>query len=101
MIGAADPDEGLLRAVGTGGLAASIVNAVIAAGIFALPASLARCLGDAAPIAYLISAVIVGLVTVAVSRAGRRVARSGGLYAFAEAAFGSFPGYLTGVVLWL
>jgi amino acid transporter len=38
-------DTGLVRAVGPWGLAASIVNVVVGAGIFAVPAALAASIG--------------------------------------------------------
>ncbi|HZE88377.1 MAG TPA: APC family permease, partial [Verrucomicrobiae bacterium] len=94
-------DEGLLRVVGPVALAAGIVNSVVAAGIFTLPSALARDLGSAAPVAYLAGAGIMACVTISFARAGKRVAQSGGCYAYAEAAFGPFTGYLTGIVLWL
>ncbi|MBI3447408.1 MAG: amino acid permease [Acidobacteria bacterium] len=94
-------DEGLLRVVGPIGLAAGIVNSVIAAGIFTLPSALARDLGSAAPVAYLAAAGIMACVTISFARAGKLVAQSGGCYAYADAAFGPFTGYLTGIVLWL
>ena len=93
-------DDGLLRVVGPAGLTASIINVVVGGGIFALPAVLAVALGPAAPLAFLISAGVMGLVTVSIARAGSRVARSGGVYAYAEVAFGSLAGFLTGVLFW-
>jgi amino acid transporter len=94
-------DEGLLRVIGPFALAASIVNVVVGAGIFALPGALAAEVGAAAPLALLLSAACIGLVTVCMALAGRQVARSGGMYAYAEVAFGPFVGFLTGVVCWL
>lgn len=93
-------DEPLLRAIGPFGFTAGVINVVVGAGIFALPASLAQELGSAAPIAFVISAVIMGLVTACMARAGRYVARSGGTYAYAEVAFGQFAGYITGIICW-
>ena len=91
-------DEGLLRVIGPVGLTASIINVVIGGGIFALPAALALALGPASPLAFLLGAVVMGLVTLSLARAGRRVARSGGVYAYAAEAFGPFPGFLAGVL---
>jgi APA family basic amino acid/polyamine antiporter len=92
-------DEGLLRVIGPAGLAASLVNTVIGGGIFAIPAALALTVGNAGAFALLLAAVVMGLVTAAMAQAGSRVARSGGIYAFAEVAFGPLAGYLTGVLL--
>jgi APA family basic amino acid/polyamine antiporter len=92
-------DEGLLRVIGPVGLTASVVNTVIGGGIFVIPAALALTVGTAAPFAFLLAAVVMGLVTAAMAQAGSRVARSGGIYAYAEVAFGPLAGYLTGVLL--
>jgi amino acid transporter len=42
----------------------------------------------------------MGLVVACMARAGGRVARSGGLAAYADVAFGPFAGFLTGFFLW-
>jgi amino acid transporter len=93
-----DRDEGLLRAIGPAGLTASVVNAVVGGGIFALPAAIALELGPAGPLAFVLGGVLIGLVTASIARVGGRVAQSGGTWAYAEAAFGPFAGYLTGVL---
>jgi amino acid transporter len=95
------PDESLRRVIGTGGLAASIVNIVVGGSIFVLPAVLARELGTGAPAAYITGAVVMGLVTLAFAEAGRRTVRSGGPYAYVESAFGRYPGFLAGLLTWL
>jgi basic amino acid/polyamine antiporter, APA family len=101
LAGNAQPDEGLLRAIGPIALTASIVNIVVGGSIFVLPAILARQVGSAVPAAYLAGAVVMGLVTLSFAEAGRRTARSGGPYAYVESAFGIFPAYLTGLLTWL
>jgi basic amino acid/polyamine antiporter, APA family len=92
-------DEGLLRVIGPVGLTASLINTVIGGGIFAIPAALALTVGSAGPFAFLLAALVMGLATATMAQAGRRVARSGGIYAYAEVAFGPLAGYLTGVLL--
>jgi len=94
------PDAALLRAVGTWGLAASIVNVTVGAGIFRLPASVASSLGPAAPLAYGLCAVAMGLIVLCFAEAGSRVSLTGGLYAYVEVAFGPFVGFLGGALLW-
>jgi amino acid transporter len=93
-------DDALLRALGTWGLAASIVNITVGGGIFRLPASAAKALGAAAPVAYLVCALVMGLIVVCFAEAGSRVSLTGGLYAYVEVAFGPLVGFLTGVMLW-
>jgi basic amino acid/polyamine antiporter, APA family len=95
------PNDGsLVRAFGTWALAASIVNLTIGGGIFRLPASAAGALGSAAPVAYLVCAVAMGLIVLCFAEAGSRVSLTGGLYAYVEVAFGPLVGFLTGVMLW-
>lgn len=91
----------LRRVIGTGGLAAAVFNITVGAGIFVLPAHAARQLGAAAPLAYVVCAVATGLVALCFAEAGSRVPRSGGPYAYVEAALGPYVGYLCGVLLWL
>jgi len=98
---AREPDEKLVRALGVPTLTASIVNATIGAGIFVLPAIVATGLGAAAPIAFVICAVVMALVVTSFAIAGSRVSLTGGLYAYVEAAFGPYVGFLAGVLLWL
>lgn len=101
MTQTAHADEALLRAIGPIGLTASIVNIVVGGSIFVLPAVLAREVGSAAPAAYLTGTLVMGLVALSFAEAGRRTARSGGPYVYVESAFGSFPGYLAGLLTWL
>lgn len=93
-------DGTLVRAVGTAGLAASIVNITIGGGIFRLPAAAAATLGAAAPLAYVVCAVAMGLIVMCFAEAGSRVSLTGGVYAYVEVAFGPLAGFVTGVLLW-
>ena len=93
-------DEGLMRAVGPWGLAAAIVNAVVGAGIFAVPASLAGSVGPYAPIAFLLCALVIGSIAICFAEGGSRVPTSGGAYGYIETAFGPLAGYVSGTLLW-
>ena len=90
----------LVRALGTWALSAAIVNITIGAGIFRLPSSVAARLGAAAPAAYLLCAVAMGLIVLCFAEAGSRVAMTGGPYAYVEVAFGPLVGFVSGVLLW-
>ena len=94
-------DEGLIRAVGVGGLTASIINYTIGAGIFVLPAIVAGKVGGAAPLIYIVCAVAIGLIVMCFAEAGSRVPLSGGTYAYAETAFGPYVGFMIAMLLWL
>jgi len=95
------PETGLVRAVGVWALAASIVNITVGGGIFRLPAAVGGSLGTAAPLAYLLCALAMGLIVLCFAEAGSRVALTGGPYAYVEVAFGPFVGFLAGVLLWI
>jgi amino acid transporter len=94
-------ERSLVRAIGTWALAAGVVNITIGGGIFRLPAVIARDIGPAAPLAYLVCAIAMGLIVLCFAEAGSRVSLTGGPYAYVELAFGPYLGFLTGVFIWL
>ena len=93
--------EKLVRAIGTFGLAAGIINITIGGGIFRLPANVATSLGAAAPVAYLVCAVAMALIVLCIADAGSRVSLTGGPYAYVGTAFGPYVGFLSGVLLFM
>ena len=93
-------NEGLIRAVGVRGLTAGMMNYMIGAGIFVLPALVAAQVGAAAPIVYVVCAIAMGLIVMCFADAGSRVSLSGGTYAYAGTAFGPFVGFIVAVTLW-
>jgi len=97
----ADPDALLVRAFGVRQLAAHIFNYTIGSGIFALPAFAVAKLGSAAPLAWLICAVVMVFVVLCFAEAGSRVSATGGPYAYVEVALGPLAGFIGGVFLFL
>ncbi|MDE2348185.1 MAG: amino acid permease [Gammaproteobacteria bacterium] len=93
-------DAGLIRSVGTWGLAASVVNMVIGASIFVVPAPLAANVGIYAPLAIVACAIAVGAVAICFAEGGSRIPSSGGAYGYIEAAFGPMTAYSAGTLLW-
>lgn len=93
-------DAGLIRAVGPWGLAASVVNMVVGASIFVVPAALAANVGLYAPLAILVCAIAVGSVAICFAEGGSRIPSSGGAYCYIEVAFGPLAGYVAGTLLW-
>src|SRR5215510_6950374 len=94
-------DRGLVQVVGPLGLAANVINVVIGAGIFVLPATIASVIGPAAPLVYLASAIAMGAIALCFAEAGSRVPTSGGPYGYADAAFGPFVGFIMAALVWL
>ncbi len=79
-------------------LTITIVNLMVGAGIFVLPATVASGLGRGAPIAYLMCAGLMALIVTCFAAAGSRVSLTGGLYAYIEVAFGPFVGFVSGIL---
>ena len=77
-----------------------MVNYMIGAGIFLLPATVAARVGGAAPYVYVICAIAMGTIVLCFADAGSRVSLSGGTYAYAEVAFGPFIGFVVAMTLW-
>lgn len=96
----AQREQSLVRALGVWGMSASIVNLTIGGGIFRLPAPIAGVLGPAAPIAYIVCALTMGLIVLCFAEAGSRVSLTGGVYAFVDLALGPTVGFLAGFMLW-
>jgi amino acid transporter len=93
-------DEGLIRAVGVRGLTAGIINYMVGAGIFVLPAVVAAKVGGAAPVVYVVCAISMALIVMCFAEAGSRVSLSGGTYAYAGTAFGPYVGFIVAMSLW-
>jgi basic amino acid/polyamine antiporter, APA family len=94
-------DEKLVRGIGIPALTANIVSSTIGAGIFVIPATVARELGPAAPLAFVCCAIAMVLFVTCFAIAGSRVSLTGGLYAYVEVAFGRYVGFLAGVLYFL
>jgi amino acid transporter len=90
----------LERVIGVGGLAASAVNCIVGSGIFGLPGLAAAILGPAALLAYLLCALLVGLIGLCLAEVGSRVSHPGGLYAYVSEALGPVAGGVAGTLLW-
>jgi amino acid transporter len=99
-VGESTRDAGLVRAVGPWAFAANIVNSVVGAGIFAVPAALAASIGAYAPFAFLFCAIAIGAIAICFAEGGSRVPTSGGAYGYIETAFGPLAGYVAGSMLW-
>src|SRR5256714_10784772 len=91
-------DHQLVRGIGIPALTANIVSSTIGAGIFGLPALMAKGLGSSAPLAFICCALAMVLFVTCFAIAGSRVSLTGGLYAYVEVAFGRYVGFLAGVL---
>src|SRR5215472_4645918 len=91
----------LIRAVGLFSLTAIAVNGTVGSGIFVLPAQVAKFLGPAGLVAYLIAALAMCLIVLCFAEVATLFDRSGGPYLYARAAFGNLVGFEIGWMLLL
>jgi amino acid transporter len=94
-------DHQLIRGIGVPALTANIISSTIGAGIFVIPATVAKGLGPAAPLAFVCCALAMILFVTCFAIAGSRVSLTGGLYAYVEVAFGRYVGFLAGMLYFL
>src|SRR5688572_25055912 len=73
-------DAALVRALGPFQLGASIVNIIVGAGIFMLPALLLARMGPAAPLAFVLGAFAIVPIALCFAAVGSRAAATGGPY---------------------
>ena len=91
----AETSEGLKREIGVWGQSSNILNSVIGAGIFVLPAIVAESLGAASIIAYIFCGILITAIMLCFGEVGAKVTQTGGAYAYIESSFGKYFGFLT------
>ncbi len=92
--------EGLRREIGVLGLAANTLNRTVGAGIFVLPALVANILGETSIVAYLICGLLMMMIMLCFSEVGSQITETGGAYAYIDAAFGPYAGFLANAMFW-
>ena len=90
--------EGLNRVIGVTGLAATVVNNTIGAGIYALPAIVSLQMGAAGILDYAFCGLMLVAIMLCYAEIGSKVSASGGSYIYVEKAFGPFAGF---IINWL
>lgn len=91
----------LKREISIWGLSANIINIVIGAGIFVLPAIVAAGLGSASILAYLFCGLLITLIMLCVAEVGSQITATGGAYTYIEKTFGKYPGFITSILFLL
>jgi amino acid transporter len=92
--------EGLTRAIGTGGVGLIVLNSMIGAGIFGLPAALAS-FGAWSPWLFVAGALAMSTVVLAFAQLASYFDHTGGPVLYTKQAFGSFVSFETGWLLYL
>lgn len=87
-------EEGLKQVIGVQGLAASIINGTLGAGIYVLPAIVSIQMGAAGILGYLFCGLMLITIMLCYVEIGSKVRTSGGSYVYVETAFGPFAGFL-------
>src|SRR5437764_2226318 len=93
--------EGLIRGIRRWDFVALVVNAIIGAGIFGLPAKVYGLIGSYSLIAFAVCALVVTLIILCFAEVGSRFEATGGPYLYAREAFGSIVGFEVGWLMWL
>ena len=94
-------DEGLSRGIRKWDLVALLVNVTVGAGIFRLPADVQKTVGNYSLPAFLVCAVIVGLIALCFAEVGTRFRTTGGPYLYAKETFGAPLAFMVGWLMWL
>lgn len=94
-------EEGLVRGIGRWDLVGVVINSVIGAGIFVLPARAFGLIGSYSLIAFVICAFVVVLIVLCFAEVGSRFTDTGGPYLYARTAFGPAIGFQVGWMNWL
>jgi APA family basic amino acid/polyamine antiporter len=95
------PAPRLAREIGRWDLVALLINGIVGAGIFGLPARVHALVGSWGLLAYVVCAALVLLVVLCFAEVASRFERTGGPFVYARAAFGPWLGFQVGWLAWL
>ena len=94
-------EEQLSREIRKWDLVALVVNATVGAGILKLPADVQRTVGNYSLFAFVVCAIVFGLIALCFAEVGSRFKGTGGPYEYARETFGPTPAFLVGWLMWL
>lgn len=93
--------EGLVREIRRWDLTAVVINSIIGAGIFGLPAAVFAMVGVYSLAAFLLCALLVALIIICFAEVSSRYEDTGGPYLYAREAFGPVVGFEVGWLMWI
>jgi basic amino acid/polyamine antiporter, APA family len=93
--------EGLVRGIRRLDLVGVVINSMIGAGIFVLPAQAFGLIGTYSLIAFGVCALVVVLIILCFAEVSSRFTETGGPYIYAREAFGPAVGFQVGWLQWL
>lgn len=91
----------LKREVGVWGLSFNMINIMIGAGIFILPAIVAEGLGPASIFAYIICGILISLIMLCFAEVGSVITDDGGVYAYLDRTLGDYFGFSAAILFLL
>ncbi len=94
-------DTRLVRGIRRWDLVALVINSIIGAGIFGLPARVFALAGTYSLLAFVVAAAAIALVILCFAEVGSRFKATGGPYLYARSTFGPLVGFQVGWLLWL
>jgi Gamma-aminobutyrate permease and related permeases len=94
-------EEKLVRGISRWDLTAVAVNTIIGTGIFLLPASVTKLIGNYSLLAFVACAFIVAFIVLCFAEVSSRFQTTGGMYLYAREAFGSLVGFEVGWLYWI
>ena len=87
--------------VGRWDMVALVINGIVGAGIFGLPAKVHALLGAWGVFAIVACAAMMALIVLCFAEVSSRFSQTGGPYVYAAEAFGPFTAFVVGWLLWL
>lgn len=91
----------LVRGLGKWDLTAIAINTIIGTGIFILPARVTGLIGSFSLLAFVVCALITGLIVLCFAEVSSRFQSTGGMYLYAKEAFGPVVGFEVGWLYWV
>lgn len=95
------PNSGLVRTIGRWSLAALMVNTMVGASIFGLPALIAARLGKWSPLGFLAAFAVIAIIAACMAEVASQFRDTGGPYLYTKVSFGRFLAIQNGWLTWL
>lgn len=97
----AAPPTGLVRSLRRLDLVGIVLNGVIGAGIFGLPAKVFSLAGDYSLAAFVLCALCASVIVISFAEVASRYSGTGGPYLYALDTFGPITGFTVGWLVWM
>lgn len=94
-------EEGLVRGIRQWDLVGVVINSIIGAGIFVVPAKSFGLIGNYSLIAFVVCAFVTLLIILCFAEVSSRFTGTGGPYLYAREAFGPAVGFQVGWMNWI